>query len=306
MVAIQFTNSLEQEFPVVSKMSIPYELNPYGQASSGGRTGTDFDMYFVESPWGPRVICFMKLNFIFTNGSGGAWDDGERRDWVANWTSQIAGRWSTNRLTTTSDGRPVGLRFYFSIQINSSSQSAHWPVHVEKIKDSEEHKRYKSLTCTRKSPLCEMRHVQLSSFDLKPLSLEPGVTQRIALHEFGHMIGYMEDEYKRRSRYFGETGSMMHSGEAVEPRHLKPFKDYADSLSRTWDTHMHAYSKKVQAEQHKIALLAQKQTKATMDSIRFQNAGGILSGKPAPQYVLKPGMPGGPSEYKVPPLLHKR
>jgi hypothetical protein len=80
--------------------------------------------------------------------------------------------------------------------------------------------------------------------EVRPKAEKQGltITQRAAIHEFGHMLGYRDEyafdptvigdkEWTHSSSHRGDTDSIMYWGEVVEPRH---YVLLADWISLQW------------------------------------------------------------------------
>ena len=73
------------------------------------------------------------------------------------------------------------------------------------------------------------RTMTLSDTHDTAVDMGDGITQQRIAHEFGHALN-MNDEYTKWARVWGIPGnrdktSIMHSGDAVRPRHYQPFAD---------------------------------------------------------------------------------
>ncbi|MBV7255997.1 hypothetical protein KCG44_04270 [Pacificimonas sp. WHA3] len=77
----------------------------------------------------------------------------------------------------------------------------------------------------RSSVVPSRNHVNLDSEDVTLVTKGSGFQQTGAAHEFGHMIG-LPDEYLSGSPHIADGDSILHGGQAVEPRHVQDFGDW--------------------------------------------------------------------------------
>ena len=100
----------------------------------------------------------------------------------------------------------------------------HWEITVKKIKAG-------GFSTSYVVP--SKGSVTLDSEDLTPVTKAIGFKQRGAVHEFGHMLGLL-DEYKK-SPHISDKASVMHSSEVIRARH--------DSTIIKWMNHALAVNK---------------------------------------------------------------
>lgn len=170
-----------------------------------------YDLSLSKMPSGDyEIMVFMKIQFFFKNNTPYVWKPFERTQFMKDWESAIRKSWGGRILKRLSTGNKVFLNFSFKIQ-QGGWMFDNWEITVTKIKAG---------GFARSYVVPSMGNVALDSEDLTPVSKAPSFKQRGAVHEFGHMLGLL-DEYKK-SKYVSDTGSVMHSGEMIRPRHDAP------------------------------------------------------------------------------------
>lgn len=179
------------------------------------------------------MVIAMILQFQFNDGPGGSWTAGEKTDFANNFCWAVKGVWDEkHRITTTSTVpnaalRDIGvvfdLRYYidgyhlnddFEIGVTKQPASATWVVS----------------SCGYRSG-----ETTLDSNDLRPETKGATMTQRDAVHEFGHMLG-LRDEYpaaKSNMSHTTDVDSIMNVGEVVRDRHYAPFAAWLTSKAST-------------------------------------------------------------------------
>ncbi len=164
---------------------------------------------------------YMKLDFNFENGvdaSGNPieWTEADRQQFIADYETAIENVWDGRVLETLPDGSEVRL------DVNLDSRDApvvlgeNWTVNVTKIEPG---------GFARSSVTPSRNIATLDSEDVVLTTKSGGFQQTGAAHEFGHMIGLL-DEYTAGSPNIADTDSIMHGGQVVENRHVEDFGDW--------------------------------------------------------------------------------
>lgn len=156
---------------------------------------------------------------IFFQDRSATWTELQKQNFVRNWIASIKSVWDRKLLRVLSNGIQVVLEFKFETQIEGIWMYDHWEISVRNTSKS-----------------FETSHVNIfwgnSQLDDKDLTntikdVKNNISQRGAVHEFGHMIG-LEDEYISTSTWVADKSSVMNSGEVIKQRHLRDFINCVD------------------------------------------------------------------------------
>jgi hypothetical protein len=192
-------------------VSKPVKVAAESNVTAGALKVNDaYDLELLQLPNRDlELVLFMKIQFFFEEGSGGRWDASERQKFMSDWKVAVSTAWSQRNVRRLKRGNQVHLRVSFAIQ-EGGWMADHWEVTVTKVKPGEFRTSYVDPS---------MGNVVLDSEDLTLVSKGgPSCLQRGAVHEFGHMMGLL-DEYKD-SAYIVDKQSVLHACEAVRPRHV--------------------------------------------------------------------------------------
>jgi len=168
----------------------------------------------------------MTLQFKFKKGTRDWASEAEKRAWMNNYVSAIESAWSNQHRIILAEGDacdckcPNGTQVKIQITplFEGIHVSEHWALYIERIKDG---------GFQGSSTNTSFGSVKLDSEDLTPWWKGTDF-QRGAMHEFGHMLG-LSDEYNVKggvTHWLKDTGSVMHSGDAVRPHHYTPFSEW--------------------------------------------------------------------------------
>lgn len=167
---------------------------------------------------------YMKLDFNFIEGAdaGGqplTWSDEDKQAFIAEYEQAIENVWDGQVVRTLDDGSEVRL------DVNLDSRDAllvtgeNWSVNVTRIEEG---------AFGRSSVSPGGKSANLDSEDVVLTPKGGGNEQTGAAHEFGHMIGLL-DEYLAGSPHIEDSDSIMHGGQTVEPRHLATINEWVEN-----------------------------------------------------------------------------
>jgi hypothetical protein len=188
--------SLDVEFPgwaPLPRPNIPLTrprlVSEEGDVTAGAlKTNDAYDLKLWEMPDGSyELVLFMKLQFFFEDGEGGAagkWTDADKKKFMQDWTLAVKVAWSGRGIKVLKSGKRVSVRLDFAVQ-QGGWMMDHWEITVTKIAPGTFRRSYVNV---------KTGNVELDSEDLTGVPKGGGQMQRGAVHEFGHMLG-LDDEY---------------------------------------------------------------------------------------------------------------
>ncbi len=220
----------------------------------------NFDLSYA--PKAGSVTVKVRIGFSFVNGvpepgsdaADYVWTDEAKEAWKTNFMSSVETVWSGQhgfkclyndpsheQCPTWKDLTP-GV----AIDMIEDAGNPHFNVEVNKIAPGDFDR--SSVSRPRRGPrgtITTTGSANLDSEDMTPTikgSSPEGVTQRGAVHEFGHMIG-LQDEYGTAAtagnptrqgvdKSQGDSESIMHGGEVVEQAHYRSILDGLNSAVR--------------------------------------------------------------------------
>jgi hypothetical protein len=201
--------------PQSTKLNVPLKsprlVASEGDVTAGALRANDaYDLKLYEMPGGSyEMVVFMKLQFFFESGDGGAWTPDEKQQYMRNWQMLISTAWGGRQLKRLKSGKSVSVRLEFSVQ-EAGWMLDHWEITVTKIKPGEFQHSWVN---------CRNGNGGLNSNSLTPFrKAPPNVMQRPAVHEFGHTMG-LDDEYKPGTTYAGDKRAAMNAGEGLRGRY---------------------------------------------------------------------------------------
>lgn len=144
------------------------------------------------------------------------WTKEEKQEFMQGWQDLIKEHWGKPSIYLK-NGKKLSFKYHFETQ-EAGWMADHWEIDVYKVKEGQDfdHQVWPS--------------EGIMKLDSKSLAerTEFGIQQKAAPHEFGHMLGLHEDEYNKKSLYYDDAHSIMNSGHEIRPRHLTPFKKWAE------------------------------------------------------------------------------
>lgn len=174
-----------------------------------------FDLTLYQMPDGHfEVVVFMKLQFFFRKGTGGHWTDTEQQAYMSGWRDAVLCAWSGRQIHRTGCGRNVAMRLDFEMQ-RAGWMRDHWEITVTKIPAGDFSHSYVNV---------RTGNVILDSEDLTPTHKGDPQLQRGVVHEFGHMLGLL-DEYDG-GPHEHDKPSIMNFGETIRDRHHEPVRSW--------------------------------------------------------------------------------
>jgi hypothetical protein len=188
-----------------------------GDVKAGALSVNDaYDLTLYELPTGHyELVLFMKVQFFFESGSGGDWTDAEKTKYMKDWEIAVKNAWSGRRIHRTKGGKEVSLRTDFVVQ-QGGWMLDHWEISVTRIKSGDFRTSYVNPS---------WGNVVLDSEDLRLTPKGHGSMQRGVVHEFGHMIGLV-DEYPKGHAHAADYSSVMNRGESIRARHGDSMLDW--------------------------------------------------------------------------------
>jgi len=189
--------------------------------------GGNYDLILTQDNQGNCILTvFMKLQFFFANNGNLKWSDAEQNKFVNDWVREVKRAWEGKH---TLSAPPKCCKCSSGIQVKLSFQTQiegfmydHWEISVTKTN------RFKQSRVYMKGDMAK-----LDSEDLTPIEKRggDGTTQRGAIHEFGHMMGLL-DEYKTNGKLEGydqDHDSVMNIGEEIRERHYQYLQDWINN-----------------------------------------------------------------------------
>ena len=215
------------DIPGVMRPSSVYDLGLFGELGNAGRA------VLVVT-----VICRLK----FADGKNLAWSGTEKADFTAGLTAALMDGWSEKHVLRTVT--PTILAYdqigvVFDIRCTEGlarTDHSHWNVEVTKIPPAAN---VVSKTGDPRFAGILNGSVELDSNDLLDTNKGGPQKQRPAVHEFGHMMGYL-DEYLNSSGkpegipyWTTDLVGVMNLGQTVQPRHYIWFADWCNKKCTT-------------------------------------------------------------------------
>lgn len=169
------------------------------------------------------LVVSMRLQFQFDDGPGGSWTPAEKTTFANNFVTAVKSVWNEKfRITTTSSvpvraARDIGVILDLPYYIDGWHLDDDFELSVEKVSTSQA---WQVSSCGYRSG-----NTTLDSNDLRAETKGASMTQRDAVHEFGHMLG-LRDEYAAandNTHHLADLDSIMNVGELVRDRHYVPF-----------------------------------------------------------------------------------
>ena len=214
--------------PDLDRPASAYDLGLYMELGSQSRA------VLVVTP-----ICRLS----FKNGAAAnlTWSPAERKSFTDGLRALLVGAWSERHVLKTAGSTALTydvISVVFDVQLSESlgrTDHSHWNVAVTKLAAGGFN------VSETGDPIAAgllNGSVDLDSEDLTPVNKGGPQTQRAAAHEFGHMMGYL-DEYKSAdgstpgvSGWTDDKASIMNLGETVQPRHYVWFAEWCNDRHR--------------------------------------------------------------------------
>lgn len=209
--------------------------------SAGLKPNDAYDLALYEEAGSSRgvLVVTVVLQFQFKEGTGTTdpmkgrpliWTEGEKKRFASEFKDACYNVWNDKfRITTPSLDvaiKNVGVQFNIKTIIDSWDTSDHWELTVQKVDG-----------WSGSSVTIFTGNSTIDSLDVA-LARKPHGSQRGAVHEFGHMLGY-QDEYQAddgsipgTAHWVADHDSVMNNGETLRHRHY--------SLYAAWLTEQYA------------------------------------------------------------------
>ncbi len=225
------------------KPIFPPETNVNLRQNSSFPTDAAYDLALYEEVGHPDravLVVTIILVFDFKDTTSLSWTATEKTDFMTDFTTACTKTWGEIfQLTTVNPTPPAKVAgVVFDIQTrDGGSGHSHWNVLCRKVASLRQSKTYPGGGGTFSNGEAEW-----DSLDLTPATKKGATTtQRAALHEFGHMLGY-RDEYPLdptaiplddpnvfTTAHSTDRDSIMFWGETLYPRHYVFFADWISS-----------------------------------------------------------------------------
>ena len=207
---------------------------------AGLKTGSAYDLTLYPELGNPtRGVLTVTVigNFSFkdgkkADGSKLGWTEAEKTNFKLGFRNAVTAMWDDKHRITTASTAPfmksVGVLFYiWTRESMSVFDHSHWNIGVTKTD-----RMIVSTVNGSGGSFATNGGANLDSEDLTGVNKGAASTQRGAVHEFGHMMGF-RDEYadgkgvaEDNPNWLGDTGSVMNRGETVRDRHYVFFADW--------------------------------------------------------------------------------
>ena len=180
-----------------------------------------YDLYLVRVSSGNYIlIVFMKLQFFFENNGKLKWTFFEKNSFISQWKDSIQTTWGGRTVKRLASGRTISVDFRFETQIEGWMRD-HWELTV---------KRTRKWDAESSRTNAFLGNVYLESEDITLVPKGNGQKQRGSVHEFGHMLGIIVDEYREGGQHAKDYKSVMNRGEAIESRHDATYMRWLDKV----------------------------------------------------------------------------
>ena len=171
-----------------------------------------YDLLLVSNTAGKYIlIVHMELQFIFKDKWDVGWKKGERSGFIRDFKKIINNVWGNNRpIGRHPDGHPIYVDYRFTISRDLISYDEHWEIHVDKISTAN---KYSYVDRGSRRVHLDCQDFTFTSKDGRRL------TQRGAVHEFGHMIGLDDISYSKMLANPHLLPTAMSKGEQMLPEY---------------------------------------------------------------------------------------
>ena len=159
-----------------------------------------------------------RVEYDFRDSEAASWTDESRARFIDDFEGQVESTLDGRALGTAPDGAEI--RLDIDIDSRMAGTGEQWNAGVTAIRPG---------TFDRSAIIPGLKTAKLDSEDVTPVSKGAPERQTGAAHEFGHMIGLV-DEYLPGAADIDDRTSIMHSGDTVRDRHVSNLTDIANAI----------------------------------------------------------------------------
>ena len=190
--------------------------------SPGNDSFTVQDAYdmsvFAEADGSYTAAVKTRVEYAFRDSEAASWTEESRTRFVDAFEGRIESTWDGHVLGRAPDGGEIRLDIDIDSRLAGTGEQ--WTANVTAITPG---------SFDRSAIFPGLKTAKLDSEDVTPVSKGAPERQTGAAHEFGHMIGLV-DEYLPGAADIDDRTSIMHSGDTVRPRHLSNLAEIANAI----------------------------------------------------------------------------
>ena len=159
-----------------------------------------------------------QVEYDFRDSEAASWTDETKSAFIDGFEGRIEDTWDGQRIGTAPDGQPIRLDIDIDSRLAGTGEQ--WNANVTAIRPG---------GFDRSAIIPSLKTAKLDSEDVTLVNKGAPERQTGAAHEFGHMIGLL-DEYLPGSPDIADRTSIMHSGNTVRDRHVSGLGAIANAI----------------------------------------------------------------------------